>query len=198
MGNPSRDSGFTSRASRSRRSPLPRAWLVGLLPVHGACATAQMVAPREMVDAPPPISPNRPTFSDGTSLVPLGHLQIETGWTFARRTESTAETVRHNGPEVLVRARVGESLEARLLWNGVVWSDIDAPTGDAHDRGGSDVALAIVVPVFAQQHLRPAIAIELLSTLGVGSEAFSSQHADPTAKLLWSYGGGHLPDWFGV
>ena len=146
----------------------------------------------------PPISPNRPTFSDGTSLVPVGHTQIETGVTFAQRTQAGVDTARTNVPEVVARYRVSDVVEVRALWGGQTWSTVDQGAGSETDDGGSDPAIGIVVPLAEQQGWLPAIAIEALTTLGVGSSDFSSSHADPTAKLLWSYGGGHLPEWLGI
>ncbi len=146
----------------------------------------------------PPISPNRPTFSDGTSLVPVGHAQLETGVTFAQRSQAGTDTERTNAPEVTARYRISDAVEARLLWSGHAWSATDAGFGTANDDGGTDPALGIVVPIAAQAGWRPALALEVLTTLGVGSEDFSSGHADPTAKLLWSYGGEKLPDWLGI
>ncbi|MBL8751158.1 MAG: transporter [Planctomycetes bacterium] len=169
---------------------------VGLLGALTACASVGV--PRQGTPAPSPISPNRPTFSDGTSLVPTGHVQLETGWTLTRRSAGGVTTERHSAPEVVVRARVSDTIEARLLWGGMQWSEADGPGGGGHGDGGADVAAGIVVPLCDQGEVLPALAIEGLSTFGIGSDAFSSGHADPTAKLLWSYGGGRLPDWLAV
>jgi hypothetical protein len=146
----------------------------------------------------PPISPNRPTFSDGTSLVPLGHAQIETGYTFTQRDDPGVEATRHNAPEVVARYRLLETLEARLLWGGYAWGETESGGATSRAEGGTDPALGFVMPIVDQRDWVPAFAFEALTTLGAGSEEFSSGHADPTLKLLWSYGGGHLPDWLGI
>lgn len=162
----------------------------------GAAASCT-VTPTDEQGQPLSIFPNRPTFSDGTSLVPHGHLQIETGYTFTHRHDG-ADIDRHNVPEVLARYRVFDSLEARLLWGGYAWSDSESGGTREHADGATDLALAIVVPIVGQDDLRPAVALEVASTLGAGDSDFSTQRADPTLKVLWSYGGGRLPDWLGV
>lgn len=166
-------------------------WLAGCA-AHGRTRAPQAGPPTAEL---PPISPNRPTFSDGTSLVPVGHLQLETGWTYTKRRSAGVDSDRHNVPEVVLRARLGATVEARAIWNGIAFNDVD---GAGRDDGGTDPALAIVVPLCDQGDSTPAVAIEGLSTLGNGDHAFGSGHADPTAKLLWSYGGGRLPEWLAI
>jgi len=189
-----------SPASVRRTSRRRRGWSAArdastlLAGAFAACAGAGG-APSDRSAELPPISPNRPTFSDGTSLVPTGHVQLETGWTFTKRATAGVDGVRHNVPELLLRARVADTVELRALWNGVVATDVD---GAGRDHGASDPALGIVVPLFDQGDLAPAIAIEALSTLGIADDTFGSGHADPTGKLLWSYGAGRLPEWFAV
>lgn len=169
-----------------------RARFTLLVSVLGACRAAE----REV--ALPPISPNRPTFSDGTSLIPVGHAQLETGYTFTRRNEADTDTERNILGELTARYRVSESVEARVLWGGYAWSSTDQGGAPSDEHGGTDAAVAILLPVAEQQDWRPALVFEATTTLGAGSESFSSGHADPTAKLLWSYGGGGLPEWLGV
>ncbi|MBL9078823.1 MAG: transporter [Planctomycetes bacterium] len=143
----------------------------------------------------PPIAPNRPTFSDGTSLVPAGRVQVETGVSYARREGQGVDAERGNGPELVVRYAASPRLELRATWGGQVWSDAG---GGGSDDGGSDAGLAVLVPLADQVGWQPALTLEAATTLGVGSAAFSSGHADPTWKLLWSYGAGELPQWLGV
>ncbi len=186
-----------TKALTSRSLP---SLLAVVMAMHATgCALPPKAAGQEPAAAErPPIAPNRPTFSDSTSLVPVGHTQIETGITFARRTQAATETERTNGPEVAARYRVSEAVEARVTWGGQAWSSVDQGAGGETDDGATDPSLGIVVPLAEQHGWQPAIAMEVLTTLGIGAAAFSSGHADPTAKLLWSYGGEKLPDWLGI
>jgi hypothetical protein len=165
----------------------------------GACAVAPSAAvPQGGAAGLPPISPNRPTFSDGTAVVPPDHLQIETGWTVTQRDQSGTETMRHNVPEVVARYLLTDTFEVRLVWGGYVWTDSETGGATTSDDGGTDVGLAVLVPVVGQDGWRPALVVEAATTLGIGAENLTSGHADPTLKLLWSYGGGRLPDWLSV
>lgn len=188
----------STRIQNHDQTPVARRAAIGLAFVAAGCAAAATGRQGEAGPALPPISPNRPTFSDGTGLVPVGHAQVETGYTFTKRSQSGVESQRSNAPEVVGRFRASDSLEVRLAWGGYAWSETDQGVGTDHDDGSTDPAVGIVVPVADQSGWQPAIAIEAATTLGVGDESFSSGHADPTLKLLWSYGGGSLPDWLGV
>lgn len=164
-----------------------------------AACTAPPHATSQQDSELPPISPNRPTFSDSPGLIPVGHAQLETGYTFTRRDDPGAEGTRNAVPEVDLRYRALASAELRLLWGGYAWSETDpAGAGGSRDHGGTDAALAMLVPLTDQDGWVPALTFEAATTLGVGSESFSSGHADPTLKLLWGYAGGHLPDWLGI
>ena len=80
-----------SAPTRSAPSPLPffaamirSSWHVAALGALGpiGCTVSPPGTPPEAL-----ISPNRPTFSDGTSLVPRDKVQVEMGWTFTRRDQ---------------------------------------------------------------------------------------------------------------
>lgn len=160
-----------------------------------ACTGLNTAAGRQDGELPP-ISPNRPTFSDSPGLIPVGHVQLETGYTVAARDDG--DTTRHNGPEVVVRYRVSDTVEARLLWGGHAWGESDTGGGASRVDGGTDAGFAVLVPIAEQSDCLPALTLEAATTLGVGSESFSSGHADPTLKLLWGYAGERLPAWLGI
>jgi hypothetical protein len=179
---------FAARVSRSAATPL------GLLSALALAACALPPAPRQEpspADAQPSsptISTDRPSFSDGTGLVPHGHFQLETGYTFTRRSDGGVETERHGAPEVLARYRLLDNLEARLLWGGYLFQETDTGGMDDDDDGASDLALGIKVPIADQDGLLPTLAVGMNLQLGTGADAFSTRHhALPASKLLWSY-----------
>ena len=140
--------------------------------------------------APLAISTDRPSFSDGSGIVPVGRFQLETGYTFTFRNRDGAKTQRHNGPEVLARVGlVDDRVELRLITNGYVWSRTDDGSGDgfASSPGWSDVGLGLKFKMFDQNGWVPRVAIGAQTTLGAGSDSASSQTAEPTLKLIWSY-----------
>jgi hypothetical protein len=140
--------------------------------------------------APLVISTDRPSFSDTAGIAPVGHLQLETGYTFTFRNRDGVETQRHNGPELL--ARVGlldDRLEFRATTSGYTWSRTDDGTGSgyASNEGFSDVALGFKLKLTDQDGALPRLALEGVTTVGAGSQDISSRRAEPTIKLIWSY-----------
>lgn len=151
--------------------------------------TKPAVPPVDSTPAPLIISPDRGSFSDGTSISPIGHLTLETGYTFTFRNRQDVETQRHNAPEIT--ARVGlldDRLEARLSTSGYNWirSDDGTGAGFATSQGWSDVTLGVKVKLTGQEKWMPRMAIEAVTTLGIGTDGVSNQIAEPTFKFLWS------------
>jgi hypothetical protein len=149
------------------------------------------------------ISTDRPSFSDATGFVPVGHFQLETGYTFTFRNRDGVETQRHNGPEILGRVGVLEDrLELRLITAGYVWSRSDDGTGAgfASNEGWSDSTLGFKLKLADQDHWLPRLALGAQTTLGIGSDNISNQIAEPTLKLIWSYDLGQSlgDDWKGM
>jgi hypothetical protein len=153
-------------------------------------AFAQTSAPG---DAPPEIpdltiSTDRPSFSDGTGIVPLGHLNLETGYTFTFRDRDGVEIERHNGLEILARYGLFEDrFELRAIWSGYIHSRSESDSGSDTVDGLSDLALGFKLKLTDQDGWMPRLALGAQTTLGGGSEDVSTQEAEPTLKLLWSY-----------
>ncbi len=140
--------------------------------------------------APLVISTDRPSFSDSTGIVPVGHFQLETGYTFTFRNRDDVETQRHNGPEILARvALIEDRFELRLLTSGYTWSRTDDGTGSGFQstEGWNDVSLGFKLKVCDQDGWLPRLAFGAQTTLGVGSDSVSNQIVEPTFKLIWSY-----------
>jgi hypothetical protein len=135
------------------------------------------------------ISTDRPSFSDGTGIQPLGTLNIETGYTFTFRKRDGAENQRHNGPEVLARVGILEDrLELRLITAGYTWARTNDGSGSGYQsaHGWNDMTAGFKLKVIDQKGWIPRLAVEAQTTLGVGSDSVSNQIAEPTIKLLWS------------
>jgi hypothetical protein len=148
------------------------------------------------VPAPLTISSDRPSFGDGTGIAPLGHLQVETGYTFTHRDRDGAETDRHNGPEGLIRVGLIEDrLEVRAVWSGLVSAHTESGGATSIASGFSDLVLGFKLKLVDQAQLAawaPRIALEVQTTLGAGSSDVSTQKVEPVVKFLWSYDLGAL------
>jgi hypothetical protein len=134
------------------------------------------------------ISSDRPSFSDGTGIVPLGHLQVESGYTFTFHVRRDVETQRHNCPEILARVAIAEDrFELRFLTSGYVWTRSSSGSGYDSDEGWNDIALGFKLKMTDQSGWLPRLALGAQSTLGIGTDGISNQMAEPTLKLIWSY-----------
>lgn len=161
----------------------------GAQPAGGA---GTPTTPGPAAAAPPlTISTDRPSFSDGTGIEPLRHLNIETGYTFTHRDRDDVKVDRQNGPEVLARVGlIDDRLEVRLSWSGWVDNQVESGGTDSTSHGWSDLTVGLKVKLFDQAQLgawAPRLALGLATTVGAGGGAVSSQESEPIAKLLWSY-----------
>jgi hypothetical protein len=67
---------------------------------------------------------DRPDFTESTSVVPKGHVQLETGYTYSRNVREGVQSA-HRFPEALLRAGViGDRVELRV---GLSYSRREAP-----------------------------------------------------------------------
>ena len=62
------------------------------------------------------IGTGRPSFGTGTTPVPVGHLQLESGYQYAEDGDSKT----HTFPQLLLRYGVYDGVELRAGWTGVV------------------------------------------------------------------------------
>lgn len=167
-----------------------------------ALTAAPIVVHAQPADAPPPdggkipeaatevvISPDRGSFSDGTGIQPVLRLNVETGYTFTFRNRDDVETQSHNAPELTLRVGVLEDrLEVRAVTSGYSWSRSSGDgSGWQSSEGWNDLSLGVKLKLLDQSGAVPRIALEAMSSLGIGSDNVSSQMAEPILKLLWSY-----------
>lgn len=153
-----------------------------------ACAGPAAARPRQDGPEAPTISTNRPSFSDSASLVPAGHLQLETGYTFTKRSRSGTETERHAVPEVLARYRLLDRLETQVLWGGFASQDTTSGGTTTEANGDTDLGFGLRVPIEDQHGWMPTLALGGSATVGTGDDDFSTgDHTVPTGKVLWAY-----------
>lgn len=122
-----------------------------------------------------PISTDRPSFSDGPVIVPVGHFQIESGYTFNRAGGTTLQTI----PELMARMALSDRFEVRLL--NVTYATLgDQARGD----GLEDPAIGFKYQVLSG---RNTVALVGLSTMPAGAAVFRVNRSQPTAKVAWEY-----------
>lgn len=121
-----------------------------------------------------PITTDRPSFSDGTLIVPKGRWQIEAGYTQTNTDGSRFEAI----GEALLRWHLSERVEFRLSNFG--W-------GRASETDGLlDPSLGIKLKLHPGVTAKtPDLALILQSTVPAGDRAFRVDRPQPTAKLAF-------------
>ncbi|MBX3390670.1 MAG: transporter [Phycisphaeraceae bacterium] len=147
------------------------------------------LAQGEVADAKPlVISTDRPSFCDTTGIVPQGHFQLETGYTFTLNNHSGVNSQTLNAPEILARYTfLDDRLELRLSTSGYVWSRTSADGNTSTTNGFSDVLPGLKLKLTDQDGALPRLVFEAATTTGIGSDGISNQDIEPIFKLLWSY-----------
>jgi len=131
------------------------------------------------------IDPDRPDFTEGTGIVPLGRVQVETGVTYSRVDEERTTAL----GEVLVRVPLSKRVEARIGVGSYDWIHHNGPSSQGYEdpeigvkvqvAGGGDDKPAGLASALAH----PAVALLFLTTVPVGGHDLTADAWQPTAKL---------------
>lgn len=143
-----------------------------------------------------PLITDRPDFTESTAVIPFGHLQLETGYTFTYDDEDGRRVSDQTFPEALLRVGVVKDWELRLGWTG--WSlteELFMEENDSgrmvhreeHDDGGTDMIVGFKRYLLPQEGLRPELGVIGELSLPTGTGTKSSGDVDPQVKILWSY-----------
>ncbi|WP_419194033.1 transporter [Novipirellula herctigrandis] len=125
---------------------------------------------------------DRPDFTEASSVVGLGILQIETGYTYFYDDDGTTQTISHSYPEALLRYGVlANWLEFRLAAN-YGNSDVNGLSSDGTD----DLYLGLKIGLTPQEGLLPEMALIPQMTVPTGGSA--TTNGEVLAGLNWLYG----------
>jgi hypothetical protein len=133
-------------------------------------------------DLDQPLVTDRPDFTESSSTVGRGVLQLEMGYTYVSDNDGTDQTVTHSYPEPLFRYGVfAEWLELRVGWNYA-----NEFVGGIESSGAEDLYLGFKIGLTPQEGILPEMALIPQITVPTGADVFS---ADETlAGLNWCYG----------
>ncbi len=150
-------------------------------------------------DVPPltgTIATDRPGFSDTASLVPRGHFQFESGYTFSYDREHDRRRISHTMPEMALRTGLTDWLEFRTFWAGYSYSEIldriKTPAGRRvndidHVDGGTDLNLGFKLPILKQDRWMPNLSVIPSLYVPTGSDSKSFNNVVPAIKFPWNY-----------
>jgi hypothetical protein len=143
-----------------------------------------------------PIDTDRPDFTDSPEVVPYGHIQVESGYTFTYDREGKNRTLQHAAPELLFRLGLFKDFELRIDWPGYVWQQDLFQTQTRRGRpvskedwsqGATDMDVGFKYHICDQKGLRPSFGVIADISAPSGSSGFSSGDVDTEVKLAWSY-----------
>ncbi len=139
---------------------------------------------------------DRPHVAEASSLVGLGVVQIETGYTYFRDTDRGIVTQTHSFPEPLLRAGVfAEWFEFRLAYNYLVeqTSTIGGPS--TRFSGSDDFYVGAKLALTEQAGWLPEIALFPQARVPSGSSAFTNSQVLPGFNLAYSW---KVNDWLEI
>ncbi|HSN87869.1 MAG TPA: transporter, partial [Thermoanaerobaculia bacterium] len=130
-----------------------------------------------------PLITDRPDFTESTDTVPLGHFQLEGGFTSTRVDDEDSRSL----GELLLRVGLSDRLEARI--GAGSHTRIDGPGGDV--SGYEDPSLGVKIRLSPETEmlppLRPTVALILATSVPVGDDELTSDEWVPEAKLGFSW-----------
>jgi hypothetical protein len=144
--------------------------------------------------APPDvIATDRPDFTEASSTVGKGRIQLEAGYTFVRDRSGGITSTNHSYPEALFRiGALADWLEFRVGQN-FGHSRTGAPLGGTFGTSGAeDLYLGAKLGLTEQKGVLPEAALILQTTVPTGHSDFTAGKWQPGFNLL--YGWDVIPD----
>jgi hypothetical protein len=133
-----------------------------------------------------PIATDRPDFTETSSTVGLGRLQVELGWTRSEDDDGGIRTRSDSYPETLVRVgMLAEWFEFRVAYN---YTDETMRSAGLTSRtsGSEDLYLGVKLALTEQKGVLPEMALTPQMTVPTGSNAFTADEVLPGVN--WLYG----------
>lgn len=130
---------------------------------------------------------DRPDFTESSTTVGRGRIQLEGGYTFTGDREFGSKVDSHSYPEMLLRIGMfAEWLELRIGQNFGALYETDANGVLDNPSGAEDLYLGVKLALTEQEKVLPEMAIVLQTTVPTGLKAFSAQEMCPGVN--WLYG----------
>lgn len=129
-----------------------------------------------------PLISDRPDFTESSSVVGLGVLQIETGYTYSFEKSAAVQSIGHSYPEALFRMGLfAEWLELRC---GAGFQELQ--TNGVRLAGAEDLYFGCKIGLTPQAGWRPEMAVVPQMTVPTGSSEHTSGQV--LAGANWLYG----------
>lgn len=131
------------------------------------------------------INPDRPDLTTGTEIVPVGALQIETGFEYERARVGGGPAERQATVQAVLRAGLTSRLEVSLEGEPFVWR-----RAEREDSGSGDYTLGLKYRFHAPavDEAEPALAVKPFVKLPTASAPIGSERPDFGVLLLMTLG----------
>ncbi len=135
-----------------------------------------------------PLITDRPDFTEASSVVGLGVVQLETGYTFIYRDDEFDQSITqtHSFPETLLRVGLHEGVELRIISNYLWEENIDAGVRSTPE-GGTPVGLGFKFQLLRNDGWVPETALISGIVVESGAKEFRTEDTDFNMVLLYSW-----------
>jgi Putative MetA-pathway of phenol degradation len=140
-----------------------------------------------------PINTDRPTFTPANTVVPLGRVQFESGFTFNRTQAGASRSYFYDFPELAVRIGIMNRVEFRTFWQGQTYGQSQTRIGGpwSQTNGPSDMEVGFKTQLIvgdAKKKWIPTTALitSIIAPTG-GTSPYSSQTVQPYINLIYGW-----------
>ena len=131
------------------------------------------------------ITTDRPDFTEASTNVGKGRIQLESGYTFIRDRSNGSQVTSHSYPEVLLRIGMfADWFEFRIGQNFANESDSTAPSAI---NGGQDLYLGFRLALTEAKGVFPESALIVQTTVPTGHRDFTASEMLPGLNYLYSW-----------
>lgn len=132
------------------------------------------------------IKTDRPDFTEASSTVGRGRVQLEAGYTFIRDRTGGVNSLSHSFPEAIFRIGMfADWFELRVGQN-FGSARMDSPDGTFSAGGAEDLYLGAKLGLTEQRDVLPEMALIIQANVPTGSRSFTAGRTLP--GLNWLYG----------
>ena len=138
-------------------------------------------------DEPKPITTDRPDFTEASSTVGLGRVQLEAGYTYTRDRFAGATRVDHSFPEALLRIGLfADWFELRLGQNYHSTRTVFGPPTERLS-GPDDFYVGAKLGLAEQRAYLPELAVILQATLPTGARSLTTDRVLPGVNFCYGW-----------
>ncbi len=150
----------------------------------------------QLIEGVDRIVTDRPHFSEAASVVGLGRIQLETGYTYSRDTSGNQTVSTHSIGEPLLRAGIlAEWFELRLGSSYLIESTRQNGNATSRLSGSDDLYLGAKLALTEQAGWLPEMAIFPQARIPTGSDDFSNDQVLPGFNFAYAW---VVTDWLEI